>query len=48
MYKIKTLTIGKQHKELRVRLDGEEQEQTTECVCLGGLIKTYKGYKAYN
>jgi len=26
------MTIGKQHKELRTRLNGEELEQTTEFV----------------
>ena len=36
--KTKTMTIGKQHKELKVRLDGEELEQVTEFVYLGGLI----------
>jgi len=36
--KSKTMTIGKQPKELEVKLDGEELEQVTEFVYLGGLI----------
>ena len=32
------MTIGKQHRELKLKPDGEELEQVTEFVCLGGLI----------
>lgn len=35
MHRRKTITIGKQHKELEV---GEELDQVAEIVCLGGLI----------
>ena len=32
------MTIGKQHEELKVKLEGETLEQVTEFVYLGGLI----------
>ena len=36
--KTKTMIIGKQHKELKVTLDGRILEQVTKFVYLGGLI----------
>lgn len=36
--KAKTMAIGKQHKELMIRLNGEKLEQTSEIVYVGGLV----------
>lgn len=37
--KTKTMTIGKLHERLEVKLEGEKLEQVTEFVYLGGLIE---------
>ena len=38
MEKTKTMTIGKQQKTVKIKIEGETLEQVTEFVYLGGVI----------